>query len=225
MGSPPRRGVERGALRRRVAALGLGVLVAGTSAAASAQPSDDDAPLQPVKINREGEYGGVTPGAAQTAADEKLRRKRARRGKTISWIGLQPRTEGGARLFVQLGDEVAYSQHVVGNVLLIQLDGARLGSRNARRALDVRYFESTVQRIEPKTVSARKAKKDQPKRKAGVELRVEFKNPADAAAAAASTATEQDGYVYIYFDFPAAPAAQGSIAPPKRRLPTDVDGR
>lgn len=213
--------------RGRFAALGLGVLVAGAPAALAQKAPDADPPAQPLRVNREGEYGGVTPGVVKTAAGEA--RPRGKRGRasgkaTISWIGFQQRTAGGARLFVQLGSAVPSSQTVVGSALLIHLDGARLGSRNSKRALDVRFFESTVQRIEPKAVGSRRTRKGQPGHKAGVELRVEFKSAADAAQAAASATTEQDGYHYLYFDFPTAPAAQGSITPPKRRQPGDPVG-
>jgi hypothetical protein len=201
-----------GALRGALAALLLAAapaLAAPGDKAGKGDKGDDDsgAMAPPAQVKKEGDYGGVTPAEASTKA------KRPRRKKGLQWIGFQPR-EGGGRVFVMAGEEMPYSQAVAGGALLVELPGARFGSRNATRPLDTRFFGSTVARIVPRRVGARRAGKGQPAHKAGVELRIEFKNPADAAEATVSAKVEQDGYFYVYLDFPAAAPSTDPAAPP-----------
>jgi hypothetical protein len=193
-----------GGLRAALAALAL--LAAAPAVAA---PGDDEGGAMgpPAQVKKEGDYGGVTP----AEASPKARRPRKKQG--LQWIGFQPR-DGGGRVFVMAAEELPYSQAVAGGALLVELPGARFGSKNAMRPLDTRFFASTVARIVPRRVGARRAAKGQPARKAGVELRIEFKNPADAAEATVSAKVEQDGMYYVYLDFPAAAPSADPVAPP-----------
>jgi hypothetical protein len=197
-----------------------GLLVALLAAPAAGAPGDAE-PREPIKlkddrsdegaaeprakVEKEGVYGGVTPA-------EPSRSARPRVKKGLQWIGFQPREQGG-RVFIMAGNELPHSQRVEGGAVIVDLPGAKFATRNALRPLDTRFFGSTVARVVPRRVGSRRAAKGQPARKAGVELRIELKNPADAAEANLSTKVEQDGYFYIYLDFPAAAPSTEPVAP------------
>ncbi|GAB4536624.1 MAG: hypothetical protein Tsb0020_51390 [Haliangiales bacterium] len=156
--------------------------------------------LQPASAqsaDTEPQYGGVVPGDASSPG----KRKRPDR---VTWIGHQPRSGGGSRLFVQLTSEVAYDQEVRGDVLVVKLEGARYGRRSVGRRLDMRFFDSVLAQVSTKRVGKRRARGDRGPQSAGVELRIEFKDGEDARAAAASLRAEPDGYHYLYLDFEAA---------------------
>lgn len=183
-----------------VALAGVFALVAaGERAAAQGSAREARAPgPAPAKVHREGEYGGVRPGASD-GDDEQARRERARRcrgrsGTGLTWIGFVPR-DGGSRVFVQLCGEVSYTQEVAGSSLVVTLEGARHATGNARRPLDTRFFEGVVARIASRPTPRARG------RRAGVQLSISFKDVADAQQAAASMRAEQDGYTYLYLDF------------------------
>jgi hypothetical protein len=161
---------------------------------------------------REGEYGGVTPGVIYPYADEGYKNRRkwmapARMPKnTIFWVGYQPKEGGATRVFLQASGPLEYSQAVRGGALIVSLPGARLANSNARRRLDARVFESAVTGVHASRVRTRRARRGRAATKAGVEVRVTFKKPADASEARAGFTKEADGYHYLYLDF-------GSVAP------------
>ncbi len=146
--------------------------------------------MQPGEVHREGEYGGVVPGKV----GDKPRRAPKTKRTVLTWIGFQKKG-AGSRLFVQLTKDADYEQEVVGNKLIVTIPGARFGSRNARRRLDTRYFDTSLRSVVPKR-ARRKGK-----RKAGVALHIGFKNPSDTRSASAQLSQEQDGYYYLYLDF------------------------
>ncbi len=146
--------------------------------------------LQPGEVHKEGEYGGVVPGKV---GDQRRKAPKTRR-TVLTWIGFQNRG-AGSRLFVQLTRDADFDQEVVGDKLVVTIPGARFGSRNARRRLDTRFFETSLRQVVPKR-ARRKGK-----RKAGVALHISFKNPSDARSASAQLSREQDGYYYLYLDF------------------------
>ncbi len=186
----------------------LGVLVALAVAAGPAYAQDvatkgkEGPGPSAAEVHKEGDYGGVRPGEGEARAPK--------RGKkpVVTWIGFVPQSGGSSRFFVQVIGSVDYEQDVVGNTLVVTIAGAKLGSRNVRRRLDTRFFDTSVRQVVPKQARARRARKGKPGQKAGVQLTFEFKNPADARAASASSKREQDGYDYLYLDF-----GPGSEAP------------
>ena len=144
-----------------------------------------------------GAYGGVQPGVkrAKVYKDRRPVRNRAARKKVLRWVGFQSKGSG-SRIFVQLTGDVEYSQRVTGPRLIVSLAGARLGGRNARRALDTRFFDTAVSRAVAKRV------------RRAVELHITFKNPADAREASASLEkNDTDGFTYLFLDFGAGTAA------------------
>jgi hypothetical protein len=185
------------ALRRAALAL----LVPGLIATASAQQAGPAAEGQdpPVVIREKGEYSGVKPGDSPYKAPAKPR-------NLVSWIGYQPLQGGASRVFVQLTNEVPYSQRVENNVLIVKLDGVRYRNRNVSRRLDMRFFDSALRQVISKRVFKQRARKNRPAQTPGIELRIHFKTPADAAQATATMRAAKDGYHYLLLDF-AAPAA------------------
>jgi hypothetical protein len=166
--------------------------------------------------HKEGEYGGVTPGVVYRYRFElekkgskrvqrrvKRRKNRHPNGRlTISWVGFQPRGGGASRVFFQLNREAQFTQQVEKNVLVVTIEGARYGSRNARRKVVTRYFETAIDRIDTKRVRSRRARKDRPARKGGIAFFIHFKNPADARQASADQKkSDKDGYYYLNLDF------------------------
>lgn len=183
--------------------------------AADDADAPDDVPKQPrvigntgaakSKVRKEGDYGGVTPGSSP-----KQHRKLRKRKNAVSWVGFQARPDGGARLFVRMANELSFTQSVNGPVLTVHLEGARFRHRNTRRRLDVRFFRTVVQLITSKRVSRRGARKGKPARKAGIEIRIRFKNARYAGEASTSVKTEKDGYTYLYLDFQPGPSDEDS---------------
>lgn len=162
---------------------------------------------------REGEYGGVEPGGTAKPGYE-FERQCGNRRDLLTWIGFQEREGGGSRLFVQLCGELAYDQAMVGNKLVVSLPGARFESTNARRALDMRFFDTVLQRAAPSRSRGRG--KRSRRRAAGISISISFKDAADAREASASIDKSKDGYTYLFLDFgpPANPTGRrDSIRP------------
>jgi hypothetical protein len=168
---------------RRALGLALLLVLAGPASAQNA----------PVP-HREGDYGGVTPGQKP----EKPRKLPAR--GTLSWIGFEA-TGGGAKVFFQSPGAFEVSQRVEGSTLVVHLDLPRMGANTGRR-IDTRFFENPLSGIDARRV--RKSAKGA----AGIEVKIQFKNPLDARAASLSTKTEADGLFYAYLTFP-----QGTALP------------
>lgn len=202
---------------RLAALIGLcGLVVVAGLDAASAQRARPLRPGERVELRRpsvhkKGVYGGVQPGKPVPGVYKNKRpiKNRARRKNRVTWVGFQPRENGRARVFVQLTSDVGYTQRVEGDTLIVGLEGARFGSRNARRFLDTRFFDTALARVDADRARRRKGRR----RARGVEIRIKFKNPADAAQASASMATNQaDGYTYLFLDFP-PPSGAAETAP------------
>jgi len=148
--------------------------------------------MAPVGVHPKGDYGGVQPGVSTPKSWSKRRplKNRARRKNVVRWIGFQPKSSGNSRVFVQLTGDVEFSQALEGKDLVITLQRARLGGSNARRPLDTRFFDTTLRRVVSKRV------------RGAIQLRISFKNPADAAKATADMQkNDGDGYTYLFLDF------------------------
>jgi hypothetical protein len=146
----------------------------------------------------EGQYGGVQPGHKP----EKPKRPPAK--GTLSWVGFTPK-DGTSEIFLQSVAPFELQQHVDKGVLVVDLNLTRL-SQNTWRPIDTRFFDTPIARI-----TAKKVRK-------GVEVRVAFKNPKDAAQGTVRTATEADGFYYAYLDFAGggAPPAAATDEPPEQ---------
>jgi hypothetical protein len=104
-------------------------------------------------VHREGEYGGVQPGVRGEGT-----KKCGKRSNRVSWIGFQEKTAGASRVFVQMCGELPHSQEVVGNKLVVTLEGAKYLTRNARRRLDTRYFDTAIRQVSSKSQARRRAR-------------------------------------------------------------------
>ncbi len=133
----------------------LFVSVAGVDAPASAEQAKSKKKAK-TKPHREGDYGGVTPGAKHPWL------KRPRR-PTVTWTGFQVRDDDRARLFLQLSHDADYSQRLdKNNVLIVHLPGFRFGGKNAARRIDVRYFGTVLSVVRGHRVRSRRARRDTP---------------------------------------------------------------
>lgn len=160
------------------------------------------------QVHKKGVYGGVQPGKPIPKVYRKKRpvKNRGRRKNRVTWVGFQPNKNGSSRVFVQLTSDVPYTQQVEGDTLVVSLESARFGSRNAMRFLDTRFFDTSIARV-----VARRARGK--KRRRGIEIRIKFKNPADATQGVASMAdSDSDGYTYLFLDFSAPSGAAGKGA-------------
>jgi hypothetical protein len=137
---------------------------------------------------KEGEYGGVVPG--QKAETKPGKPKRPPPKGTLTWIGFEAK-DGGAQLFLQSVGPHTISQKLAGTTLVITLDLTRLGT-NTWRKIDTRFFDNPLSGVIAK----------QARKKRGIEVHINFKNPKDAKEAATRTATEADGMFYTYLTFP-----------------------
>jgi len=165
--------------------------------------------------HREGEYGGIRPGEAP-AQDDKEPKDASNKGRkkvapdTLTWIGFRPVDGGGAEIFFQTTSRMTATQRVEGGALVVRIEGVRRMAPNTRRPLDTRFFETPIARLGARLVPARRGRKKAAARKAGVEVRIAFKNPSDAREGALRLATEPDGRYYVYLDV--APAAGKTAA-------------
>lgn len=158
-----------------------------------AQGAADDGQRARSTTERERTYRGVVPGLDPL--------KKRKRKNALSWIGFQPGEDGSARVFLRLANELPFEQSTEGRTLTVHLQGARFRFRNTRRRLDVHFFGTVLHQITSKRVSRRGKRGDRPARKAGIEVRIQFKEGADARSARATMKTEGDGYTYLYLDF------------------------
>ncbi len=144
--------------------------------------------------HKEGEYGGVVPG--EKPQGTKPRRAPAK--GTLSWIGFEAKG-GGAQVFFQSPGSFELNQRVEGSTLVVHLMLQRMGP-NTWRQVDTRFFENPLSGITAKAVRfARSSKERSP---AGIEVRIQFKNPRDAREGSMTTKTEPDGMYYAYLTFP-----------------------
>lgn len=184
---------------RRALALVLPLFLAGSAVA-------DKAAKGP---HKEGEYGGVIPGQKPEKP-----KKTPSRG-TLSWIGFEA-TNGGAKVFFQSPGAFEVSQHVEGSTLVVHLMLQRLAA-NTWRKVDTRFFDNPLSGIDARAVRASRGGKGAPPHPAGVQVRIDFKNPKDAREGTLATKVEADGMTYAYLTFPegtADPTAPKIDAPP-----------
>lgn len=193
-------------------ALALAFVVAAT-APVRAQPAEEEPevdrpkpPRPPPEPNREGEYTGAKPGV-RPGENEGRPQKKPRPG-ILSWIGFEAK-DGGATVWLQSASSLQVEQRMDGATLIVHLGGVRRLVRNLRRHVDTRFFDTSIARITAKPVSARRARKGRPAQKAGVEVRITFKNAKDAREGTLRTATEADGLNYGYLAFPPGVDFQG----------------
>ena len=109
----------------------------------------------------------------------------------MAWIGFPRLDGGGARVFMQLSQDVPYEQSVVGDALVVALPGVKLGHRNQSRFIDTSFFDTRVARVETRRLKGKRG---------GVEVIVTFKKGASAKADA-KIETGADGARYLYLDF------------------------
>jgi hypothetical protein len=147
----------------------------------------------------EGAYNGAKPGVRPGTETGKPQKPPP--AGTLSWIGFEAK-DNAATVWLQAAGAFEVAQHMEGSTLVVEVSGLRRMVRNTRRPIDTRYFENPLSRITAKPVKARRAKKGRPGRKAGIEVRIQFKNPKDANEASVRTATEADGLFYAYLSFP-----------------------
>ena len=156
--------------------------------------------------HKEGEYGGVVPGQKTDAPTKPGKPKRPPPKGTLTWIGFESK-DGGAQLFLQSTGAFQVSQKVVGQTLVATLDLTRLGT-NTWRQVDTRFFDNPLSGVIAKSV----------RRKKGIEVRINFKNPKDAREGTLRTATEADGMFYAYLSFP-----EGTPTDPSKPDTKDVE--
>jgi hypothetical protein len=152
-------------------------------------------------------YQGVAPGEGAAEA------RKPRRGRTpmVTWLGFQPRPDGGARVFVQLDREMPHPQQIVEGALVVSLAGARVAHTNSRRFLDTRFFDTAVERV---SIESARRRPGASRRGKGLELVIRFKDPAAARELAASMTTGKDGYTYLMVDVPSAGSQRAMLKKP-----------
>lgn len=175
-----------------------GILALATAIALTGGAARADGPHQ------EGDYGGVQPGRPADHDGKKPRRPPPK--GALTWIGFAPK-DGGAELFAQAASAFTVVQAVESGQLVVVLEGLRRQVANTRRPLDTRFFDSPIARISARPVGAHGAGHGGPAHKAGIELRIAFKDPKQAHEAQLRTATEADGLFYAYLSVAGTPAA------------------
>ena len=170
---------------------------------ASAQ-KDNETPRKAKKEKKEskvGDYDGIRAGASSISPPGARGKRRGKGRAAAYWVGFEPRESGTSRIFVQLGTEVEVQQWIEGSSLVVHLPKIRIGNRTVARFLDTRYFDTTIRQIRVKNARRRRAGKSNAGHGRGLQLHLDFKNPADVGQASASVQQEADGYPYLYLDF------------------------
>jgi hypothetical protein len=147
----------------------------------------------------EGAYNGAKPGV-RPGADTGKPQKKPPTG-TLSWIGFEAK-DSGATVWFQAAGTFDVTQHVEGTTLVVNLTGLRKMVRNTRRPIETRFFDNPLARISAKAVKAKRGRKGKAGHGAGIEVRIQFRNPKDAKEGSLRTATEADGLFYAYLSFP-----------------------
>ncbi len=150
--------------------------------------------------HREGDYGGVVPGAKPDPSARPGRIKRLPRRGTLSWIGFEAK-DGGAQLFFQSVAPFELTQRVEGGSLIVHLSLGRLGP-NTWRQIDTRFFDNPIAGMVARQVRAARATKLRPAQRSGIDVNIAFKNPKDAREGALRSQAEADGMHYVYLTFP-----------------------
>lgn len=77
---------------------------------------------------------------------------------TLEWIGFHPVAGGGSELFFVLSHAVAPREVAAGDRVYLVFDGVVPGKSNHLRALDTRFFESTVSWVKAKKIGKKGCK-------------------------------------------------------------------
>jgi hypothetical protein len=141
----------------------------------------------------EGEYGGVVPGQPRKVETSKKPKRPPPKG-TLSWIGFEAKNST-SEIFLQSVAPFEVSQHVENGVLVVYLGGLTRLGQNTWRIVDTRFFDTPISKIVARYVGATKS------HKAGIEVRVTFKNAKDAKEGGLRTTTEADGFFYAHLSF------------------------
>jgi hypothetical protein len=220
---------------RRGLRVGLGVVVAGAlapaqlataaphhrrnpPAAAATNGSGETLPpppAQPETTHREGDYGGVEPDRAQpTDPSIKPKPRRVPSKGTLSWVGFELK-DGGSEVFFQSPGAFDVNQRVENGQLVVELTGLTQLGVNTWRPVDTHFFDNPIARIEAHRVGAARATKSAAAHGAGIEVRISFKNVADAHEGTFRSAQESDGYFYAYLSFGTATPSASVNEPEK----------
>lgn len=180
-------------MRRLFGPILLAVATAVALGGASARADD---------VRHEGDYGGVRPGAPAEQQAGKPRRPPPK--DALTWLGFSAK-DGGAELFAQAKSSFTVVQWVEKGQVVVVLEGLRRQIANTRRPLDTRFFDTPIARVAARPIGAGRAGKGGPAHKAGIALRISFKDPKQAHELAVRTATEADGMFYAYLSAAGAP--------------------
>jgi hypothetical protein len=171
--------------------------------ALAAPAPKDPAPKTPRPIDtaphKEGDYGGVDPGKSPSSSDRPKFQHPPPKG-TLSWIGFEAK-DGGATVFFQSPGPFDVSQVVDGGSLYVYLTGLNRLGANEWRAIDTRFFDNPLARLEARIVGKAGASKAGPAHPAGAQVKITFKNAKDAHEGTLKAAQEADGYYYAYLTF------------------------
>jgi hypothetical protein len=194
-------------LRRATVALFLGGILAGSSPAAG--DDDPEAPAARPEANaapkREGQYSGVDPDKP-AAEPEKGRKKKAAPG-TLTWVGF---SADSGEVFFQGSSRFAASQRLEGATLVVDIEGLSRMAPNTRRPLETRFFDTPIARVTVRAVKARRGSKKVEARKAGIEVRIAFKEGAKAREGSLRSDAGAEGAYTVHLDMAASTAATSS---------------
>jgi hypothetical protein len=189
---------------------------AGLALATALAPGLSTAAPKPRGANetthREGDYGGVEGDRSQpTDPSVKPKPRRVPPKGTLSWIGFEVK-DGGSEVFFQSPAAFDLTQHVENGQLVIELGNLNQLGQNTWRPIDTHFFDNPLSRIEARRVGAARATKSAAAHGAGIEVRITFKTPGDAAEGTFRSSQESDGYYYAYLSFGASSGGSGGTA-------------
>ncbi len=147
-------------------------------------------------------YEGVVPGSghAPPRSAAVQRHERSDGAAILSWVGFQPRPDGGSRFFLQLSRDVPYQGQSSAGRFEVVLPNTRVHLRNTLRPLETRFFDTPVLRADAQ--------------RRGKAMVVVFKLRAEVAPRL-SAGDGENGYRFVYVDWPA-----GDYAPEPGPVPT-----
>lgn len=168
-----------------------------------------DVPVAHDAEHPRGVYMGVTPGGPEKPPVPATPNSTP---AIVTWPGFQMRADGSSRVFVQTTTPVTVTPSQKGNLLTIDLGGARVNAETNAFALYTRFFNTPVVRAQIKGVGKKSVLE--------IELRA-------SVQPIISSEQAKSGFFFIYVDFPAGdylpkggapvPAPPGTPAPAGKR--------
>ncbi len=179
--------VRRGILYSLIGAFMLSMPVFVLHAQSQKEWRETESKQATIPKNTTPHYEGVTPGSGNNLP--KVEELKTKPGTWVTWPGFRMLSNGASQIFLQTTGSVKYDLVEQKMKLILKMKDASVHLSNNRNPLVTTHFNTPVRRTYLKR-----------KKRAGVELIVEFKQPCTYQI---SQRFDADEYHYLFIDFAA----------------------